>query len=134
MKCDCSTCEFAGHDGDYGTIPTCDAPSGLSGAVVHDATQAAIDRWVQGGEVGPCPHHKPAWWTDPEELAAFEASLLATDEAIARELALVPTSPRHGALGSLSILALLRLRSSNVYLWGAYVAQLGRESLAGGGR
>lgn len=40
---------------------------------------------------------------------------------------LAPTSPRHGALGSLAVLALLRLSPHNPYLWAAYAAQIVHE-------
>jgi hypothetical protein len=69
LRADCSTCRFAGRDGDLGEVEVCDNPD-----------DPRVDDWLDG-KVGPCPGWKPAWWTDPVQMAELDAAIAADDAA-----------------------------------------------------
>lgn len=68
LRADCSTCRFAGNDGDFGHIKTCDA---MPEQRDDDALFAEIDRWVRGGEIGPCPGWQPGPLCDEQSIDAW---------------------------------------------------------------
>lgn len=70
IKRNCTTCEFAGFVGEYNTVPTCDAQTEEYDSDRYDAILLAVDDWVKGGEQGPCPHHKAAWWANDDKEGA----------------------------------------------------------------
>lgn len=70
LRADCSTCRFAGTDGDMGQVLTCDAQ-----AEHDDDIDPVIHRWVTGGEVGPCPAWQPGPFCDQRSADDFDDNM-----------------------------------------------------------
>lgn len=74
LRAACNTCRFAGTDGDFGEVATCDA---------GDEDTDDINDWAAGGYAGPCPAWRPGGYVDqrslddPEDRIAETAQLRA---------------------------------------------------------
>lgn len=71
LRADCSTCRFAGSDGEHGHIKTCDA---MPEQRDDDTLFAEIDLWLTCGEAGPCPGWQPRDLCDELSIDGWLAS------------------------------------------------------------